>query len=380
MLTDIAIVPNRFHRVIIRNGAGHYLQLPSLTTTQRNALTPVVGMMIYNSTTSQVNAYEDSAWVAGLYTDAEAVAAVEAGSIDFANEIALPVGAVGAPSIGFTGDLTTGIYHPAASQVGVAIAGVLKATFSANGLRVGDATAPTVSLEAASGLRVVAGDTILTASHLYFDTNSRLMWREGSSGMAVLKPNFTHDQFVLGLAAGVGYQVIIGEYSAFDKDFDHAAQTNPTLYVHSVTDPDTLNTEWISLTHDQTDAFIDTGKGDIRLGARVRVDGPLNLLGAALSELTIATGVITITAGAHTVDTEADAASDDLDTISGARDGDILVIVPANAARTVVAKHGTGNLNLSAGVDFTMDEDDDFLVLLLIGSTWQEVSRSENHA
>ena len=107
---------------------------------------------------------------------------------------------------------------------------------------------------------------------------------------------------------------------------------------------------------------------------------PINLLGAAAAEKTIATGVITITAGYHTVDTEGDAATDDLDTISGGRTGDLLVIVPANAARTIVAKHGTGNLNLAAGVDFTMDEDDDFLQLLLIGATWQEISRSENHA
>lgn len=106
---------------------------------------------------------------------------------------------------------------------------------------------------------------------------------------------------------------------------------------------------------------------------------PVNLLGAAAAVLTIATGAITIIAGYNTVDTEAAAASDDLDTINGGRGGDIYVFSPANAARTVVAKHGTGNLNLSGGADFTMDEDDDFLMLLLVGATWQEIGRSENH-
>lgn len=51
-----------FSRVVILDGAGHYLLLPSLTTTQRNALTAVNGMMIYNSTTSQVEVYDNGAW------------------------------------------------------------------------------------------------------------------------------------------------------------------------------------------------------------------------------------------------------------------------------------------------------------------------------
>uniref|UniRef100_A0A6M3KV48 Uncharacterized protein n=2 Tax=viral metagenome TaxID=1070528 RepID=A0A6M3KV48_9ZZZZ len=98
------------------------------------------------------------------------------------------------------------------------------------------------------------------------------------------------------------------------------------------------------------------------------------------TELTIAAGVITATQSWHTVDTAADGATDDLDTINGGTEGDLLIISPNNAARTVVAKHGTGNLNLASGADFTMDEDDDFLMLLYDGTNWQELSRSENHA
>ena len=49
--------------VRIRDGANGYFKLPSLTTTQRDALSPVAnGYMIYNSTTSQVEAYEGGAW------------------------------------------------------------------------------------------------------------------------------------------------------------------------------------------------------------------------------------------------------------------------------------------------------------------------------
>ena len=49
------------------------------------------------------------------------------------------------------------------------------------------------------------------------------------------------------------------------KDWDHGAQTNPTLFVHSATNPDTANDEWTSLTHDATNGVIATGSGDLIL-------------------------------------------------------------------------------------------------------------------
>lgn len=55
------------------------------------------------------------------------------------------------------------------------------------------------------------------------------------------------------------------------KLHDHAAQTNPTLFIHSDTDPDTDNTQWIGLHHDQTDGVIDAGKGGIRIPVEVGI-------------------------------------------------------------------------------------------------------------
>ena len=94
-------------------------------------------------------------------------------------------------------------------------------------------------------------------------------------------------------------------------------------------------------------------------------------------ELTIAAGVITATSSYHTVDTEGDAATDDLDTINGGVDaGQLLVISPQSGARDVVAKDGVGNLRLSA--DFTMSGVNDTLTLIYTGVTWNELSRSSN--
>jgi len=48
--------------IVVADGPGTYLELPSLTTTERDALTAVNGMMIYNETTGQVEAYQAGAW------------------------------------------------------------------------------------------------------------------------------------------------------------------------------------------------------------------------------------------------------------------------------------------------------------------------------
>lgn len=98
----------------------------------------------------------------------------------------------------------------------------------------------------------------------------------------------------------------------------------------------------------------------------------------APTELTIASGVITTTQNYHTVDTESDAASDDLDTITATTAGTFLYLQAANAARSVVCKDGTGNLILAG--DFTLDNTEDMIHLISDGSNWIEVCRSNNGA
>jgi len=48
--------------IVFTDGEGRYLQFPKLTTAQRDALSAVNGMMIYNTTTGQLEAYENGSW------------------------------------------------------------------------------------------------------------------------------------------------------------------------------------------------------------------------------------------------------------------------------------------------------------------------------
>ena len=97
------------------------------------------------------------------------------------------------------------------------------------------------------------------------------------------------------------------------------------------------------------------------------------------SELTIASGVITVTQNYHKVDTQSDASSDDLDTITVGTNvaaGFVLVLRPESGARTVVLKDGTsGDDNLDLGADITLDETYKVVSLIYDGSNWLAVSR-----
>lgn len=105
----------------------------------------------------------------------------------------------------------------------------------------------------------------------------------------------------------------------------------------------------------------------------------LNLSGTA--ELTIDSGAVTVTQSLHTLDTEADAASDDLDTITAAAGmgaGAILILGPEDVARVVTLKNGTGNLVLNE--DFILSAANRRILLQYDGTNWNEIARSVQSA
>ena len=94
----------------------------------------------------------------------------------------------------------------------------------------------------------------------------------------------------------------------------------------------------------------------------------------APTTLTIAVGEITRTQRRHKVDTENQAATDDVDTINGGADGDELILRAADGTRTSVFKNGTGNIVMSG--DFSLDDTTKSLHLWYNGDTdkWNRVN------
>ena len=87
-----------------------------------------------------------------------------------------------------------------------------------------------------------------------------------------------------------------------------------------------------------------------------------NILLEEADELTINAGSVTLAKSYHAIDTEADAATDDLDTIAGGTEGRILIVCAEHTDRTVVLKHGTGNLIL--GNDISLDDTNKHVALI----------------
>lgn len=87
-------------------------------------------------------------------------------------------------------------------------------------------------------------------------------------------------------------------------------------------------------------------------------------------ELTIASGAVTKSCSHHSIDTQSDDATDDLDTISGGAEGEVILIRPASGARTVVIKHNTGNIWSPTGNDLSLTDADSYVLLAYSGSKW----------
>jgi len=83
------------------------------------------------------------------------------------------------------------------------------------------------------------------------------------------------------------------------------------------------------------------------------------------TELTLdGAGAITRTQTYHRIDTDGGAATDDLVTINGGNEGDILIIHPEDDARTIVVKHNTGNIWLIGLADISLTDAEDHIMLI----------------
>ena len=110
-----------------------------------------------------------------------------------------------------------------------------------------------------------------------------------------------------------------------------------------------------------------------RLEVRNHYHPILNL--GAPTILTIAGGIVTRVRSNHRLAGQGGAA-DDLDTINGGVEGDLLILRASNSAVTITLKDGTGNIRMPA--DMTLDHADDVELLYFDGTNWLEITGSSN--
>jgi hypothetical protein len=69
----------------------------------------------------------------------------------------------------------------------------------------------------------------------------------------------------------------------FEANYDHADQTNPTVYIQSATNPDTRNQEFGSLAHNTSDFLVGTGTGNVVITARATSSNPVSLSNSSMA-------------------------------------------------------------------------------------------------
>jgi hypothetical protein len=133
---------------------------------------------------------------------------------------------------------------------------------------------------------------------------------------------------------------------------------------------DNLVTGWatafVSVNSGDSDADIATYWNRQNRTSRNRFDGGTH-------SATIASGSVThVGTKILIVDTESAAASDNLDTISGGVDGDILIVRTANAGHDVIITDAAGNIQTAGAVTRTLETTTDYIVLAYSGG-WREI-------
>jgi hypothetical protein len=120
-------------------------------------------------------------------------------------------------------------------------------------------TADILVLENSAGTDLV---TVTPTGGLTLENGANLAF-----GSTIISQDVALGQLVLAVDVFSGRQFVLGSSANIGKDYDHGATSIPTLYLHSNTDPDSNNTEFMSLRHDTTNAEITTGKGHLNLDA-----------------------------------------------------------------------------------------------------------------
>lgn len=189
-------------------------------------------------------------------------------------------------------------------------------------------------------LTIVAGAVAVTGNHHYIDTQSNA----ASDDLETLGGSPVDGQVVYLYAANDARTVNI-KHNAGDiycwggTDVVLDADNKAVMAIYS-----SLYSKWIVIGSSSSGSSSGAG---------------------AATELTIASGTITVTGAHHYIDTEANAATDDLTHISGATaDGQIVYLYAANDARTILIKHNVGNIHCWGGVNIALDSNNKAIIAI----------------
>lgn len=204
-----------------------------------------------------------------------------------------------------------------------------------------------------------------------------------SSGAAGVSPYEFNDCKDITINGNLGVQPASATGAGFNTVATTLGSTTKLLFGagNKVVSPSSVSAKGVTLVNNATSCIIGKANDFSQVTTKVSAGtGTGHSIASRVSaDFTIASGVITLTDEnlvRARVDTEASAATDDLDTISGGVDGQMLSFASVASTRDTTFKDGTGNLRLAG--DFTLTSTDDTITLRCDGTNWRELARSDN--
>lgn len=160
----------------------------------------------------------------------------------FESQIIALVGAVGAPSYSFTGDLNTGIYHPALQQIGITTNGVIRKLFtdtyeeSYNPIRLSDGTTslPTLTFSTDTDL----GFYRVSENNLGVTNGNQVTWNFNNRGTA----NHQCKNIIDFMPNGTNVRVQINNDKLRVSSNQTILEDTPFIHFKFLTDPQTDST------------------------------------------------------------------------------------------------------------------------------------------
>lgn len=249
---------------------------------------------------------------------------------------------------------------------------------------------------------------------LYYDHSGECWFANGASGASYgggfgfsegaakrfyFYPNFSTDEILMATSTSVGNQIVLTTTGALSQDHDHADGTNPYLYIHDATAPNTTNNYWGGLYHNgATGGFVILSGAETGAGTSPGTIDNYIMISPRGSEACRFTGTGYVQPASRVLGKQgADVASGNDITLGGGNYFDITgttevqrilgtgwtagSIITLQFDGSVTVKHGTAagssyyGFQLAGAADFSATAGDT-LVLIFDGAWFREIART----
>lgn len=155
-------------------------------------------------------------------------------------------------------------------------------------LNLGTTASTTHSLTSGS---VLVGGQLEVDGIIWSDTavvirdSTSIIFGGTSGGVSAIRSRIDLEQLTIEIGTSHGKAIVLGDTN---KDYGHAPVSDPTIFIHSDTDPAVDNTQWISISHNTSQGYINTGTNSLLL------DGAVGIGTTPSSDRLTVNGVISI--------------------------------------------------------------------------------------